>query len=193
MRRAPTRAASRSVRPMYRAVVAVAVFVAVAGTGVGFWLRGEGAAPVASATLGGLTATIGHASWVVMQNHEMDGQDGYQMPAQMMPGAPEGDDMRLGVKLSLTNPGAGARLFDLGTEFTLGGGRTDGHLAPQADTFGGLPRLTAHSQVDGVLYFDTPMPSQADPPLFLNWRRDGGQHRLLVDLRGTAPDHHSHG
>jgi hypothetical protein len=196
MRRTPSRAGTRSVRSVYRVVVALAVLVAVAGTGVGFWLRHERAvhaAPVGSATLGGLTATTARASWVVMEDHEMDSQDGYQMPAQMMPGAPQGNDMRLGVNVSLTNTGGEARSFDLGTEFTLSGGRTDGHLALESDTFGGLPRLAAHSQVDGVLYFDTPMPGQADPPLYLTWRRDGGQQRLLVDLPGTTPDHHSHG
>ena len=194
----PASAATRSVRPVYRVVVAVAVLVAVAGTGVGYWLRHERllhAVPASSAALGGLTATTGLASWVVMEDHDMasDQDDGYQMPAQMMPGAPQGDDMRLGVRMTLTNTGTEARLFDLATEFTLTGGRTDGHLALESDTFGGLPRLAAHSQVDGVLYFDTPTPAPADPSLFLIWRRDGGQQRLLVDLSGNSPDHHSHG
>jgi hypothetical protein len=190
-----TRGKGRLVRAVHYGVVLVAVLVAVAGIGV--WVRHQravAAVPVRSAALGGLTATTAQAGWVPMADHDMGSQDGYQMPAQMMPGAPEGDDMRLGVKLTLTNSGGEVRGFDLDTEFSLGGGRTGGGRTPHSDTFGGLPRLAPGTQVDGLLYFDTKVPGPADPPLYLTWRRDGSEQRLAVDLKGgTAPEHQHHG
>jgi hypothetical protein len=190
-----TRGESRLTRGVYYGVAFVAVLVAVAG--IGMWIRDQravAAVPVRTAALGGLTATTAQAGWVSMEDHDMGDKDGYQMPAQMMPGAPEGDDMRLGVKLTLTNTGNEVRRFDLAAEFSLGGGRTGGSRPPHSDTFGGLPRLAPGSRVDGVLYFDTKVPGSSDPPLYLTWQRDHGEQRLVIDLGGAkTPDHHQHG
>lgn len=124
-----------------------------------------------------------------MDGHDMDNQGGYQMPAQMMPGAPVGDDMRLGVPLTLVNTDRQPRQFNLVEEFSLGGGRNETIRRLHSDTFGRLSRLSPGSAVDGVLYFDTVVPDSADPPLYLMWRRDGETIRLAIPLTGAAPDH----
>lgn len=142
-----------------------------------------------TAVLGGLLAQPHDAGWVGMDGHQMDNQGGYQMPAQMMPGAPTGDDMRLGVPLTLTNTSDEPRLFDLAAEFALGGGRTGGARAPHSDTFGTLPRLAPGSAIDGVIYFDTVVPGAGDPPLYLRWTRDGRTVRLSIPMTGSTPEH----
>jgi hypothetical protein len=128
-----------------------------------------------------------------MDGHDMNSQGGYQMPAQMMPGAPVGDDMRLGVPLTLVNTSEDARQFNLLDEFFLAGGRNKAARPLHSDTFGQLARLAPGSAVDGVLYFDTEVPSPSDPPLYLGWRRDGAEARIAVPLMGDRPDHEQHG
>jgi hypothetical protein len=128
-----------------------------------------------------------------MDGHNMDNQGGYQMPAQMMPGAPVGDDMRFGVPLSLVNTSGDVRRFNLAEEFFLRGGRTEEPRALHSDTIGQLTRLGPGNGVDGVLYFDTVVPDAGDPPLYLEWRRDGDTTRLAIPLMaGGAPDHGGH-
>lgn len=127
-----------------------------------------------------------------MDGHDMDNQGGYQMPAQMMPGVPAGDDMRLGVPLTLVNTSRDLRRFNLSEEFWLGGGRNSELRPLHSDTFGQLLRLNPGSGVDGVLYFDTVVPDDGDPPLFLQWSRDGRTVRLAVPLAG-ALEHEQHG
>jgi hypothetical protein len=125
-----------------------------------------------------------------MDGHNMDNQGGYQMPAQMMPGAPVGDDMRFRVPLTLVNTSGQPRQFILANEFFLRGGRLDRPRTLHSDTFGRLNRLGPGSAVDGVLYFDTVVPDSNDPPLYLEWRRDGGSTALAIPLMaGGAPDH----
>jgi hypothetical protein len=123
----------------------------------------------------------------------MDGhgqnQGGYQMPAQMMPGAPVGDDMRFGVPLTLINTSGNMLRFSLAEEFFLRGGHTGEPRAMHSDTFGQLNRLSPGSAVDGVLYFDTVVPAAGDPPLYLEWRRGGDTARLAIPLLAGAPDH----
>lgn len=143
-------------------------------------------------TLGGLTAQLHDAGWVAMDHTQAD-QGGYQMPAQMMPGAPAGDEMRLGVPLTLVNTGSDVRRFNLADEFFLAGGRNQTPREAHSDTFGQLPRLTPGSAVDGVIYFDTVVPSQSDPPLYLVWSRDGSSVQLAIPQLGGAPDHQQHG
>jgi hypothetical protein len=124
-----------------------------------------------------------------MDSHNMDNQGGYQMPAQMMPGAPTGDDMRLGVPLTLVNTGDSVRQFNLGDEFLLGGGRNEEPRSLHSDTFGQLARLAPGSAVDGVLYFDTIVPGSDDPPLYLQWKRDGRTMLISIPMAGQAPQH----
>ena len=173
-------------------IVALAVLVAAAGLSVARLLPDRPAEPVASTTLGGLTATTSAARWAAMTGHDMSGS-GFQMPAQMMPGAPEGDDLRLGVELTLANEDSAERTFDLPAEFSIVGGRLGDPRPLHADTFGKLPRLGAGSRVKGVLYFDVPAPAAGDPPLVVIWRRGGHERRLAVDLTGAAPEHHTNG
>lgn len=124
-----------------------------------------------------------------MDSHDMDKQGGYQMPAQMMPGAPAGDDMRLGVPLTLVNTGKDMREFNLVAEFSLSGGVDDAPRPLHSDTFGPLPRLSPGSAVNGILYFDTIVPDGGDPPLYVQWKRDGTTIHLAIPMAG-APDHH---
>jgi hypothetical protein len=142
-----------------------------------------------AATLGGLTARLQDAGWLSMEMHQAM-QGGYQMPAQMMPDAPAGDELRLGVKLSLVNPGREARVFSLVDEFFLAGGRNATPRGLQSDTFGTLPRLSPGSAVDGVLYFDTVVPGDGDPPLYLLWKRGGDEVQLAIPRITGVPDHH---
>jgi hypothetical protein len=125
-----------------------------------------------------------------MDGHNMDNQGGYQMPAQMMPGAPAGDDMRFGIPLSLVNTSGEVRQFTLAEEFFLAGGRNDTPRALHSDTFGRLSRLGAGSAVDGVLYFDTVVPAAGDPPLLLEWRRDGDTTRMAIPLLANGNSNH---
>lgn len=171
-------------------VVVIALLLAVTGTVL--WQQRQAAAgsgPVATATLGGLTATPRKASWAQMENHQTDMKDGYQMPSQMMPGAPEGDDMRLGVPITLSNTTGGVEEFTLTKEFFLGGGRTGKPHPLHSDTLGTLPRLGPDSAVRGVLYFDIKVPEKGDPPLYLMWKRDGEEVRMTVAVSGAKPAH----
>ncbi|MFI7081505.1 hypothetical protein ACIBO1_29830 [Micromonospora sp. NPDC049903] len=147
----------------------------------------------ATASLAGVTLAPGDAGWTAMAAHHMDGQAGYQMPAQMMPGAPEGGDMRLGVPVTLVNSGHTVRALDLVAEVSLAGGRIDGRERPHSDTIGRLARLAPGTAVHGVLYFDTIVPGPDDPPLYLTWERDGGVRRLELRISGDATGHHGHG
>jgi hypothetical protein len=125
-----------------------------------------------------------------MDSHNMDGQGGYQMPAQMMPGAPTGDDMRFGVPLTLMNTSSQVRQFNLAEEFFLSGGRTGDPRVLHSSTFGPLTRLAPGSAVDGVLYFDTVVPAAGDPPLHLQWRRGGDSTRLAIPLLASGTSNH---
>lgn len=182
-----------AVRGAWLAIVLVALVGAVVGAGMLARRNAAGQTfPAGSTTLGGLTATLHAAGWMSMDSHQMDNQGGYQMPAQMMPGAPAGDEMRLGVPLTLLNTTDEVRGFNLSEEFFLVGGRNDAPRRVHSDTFGQLPRLTPGSAVDGVLYFDTIVPGAGDPPLYVQWKRDGRAVRLGVSL-GAATPGHGHG
>ena len=109
----------------------------------GSWLRDRTARPdlPPSAEVDGLAIDLRDAGWVPMDAHAMDSQGGYQMPAQMMPGAPAGDEMRLGIAVTLLNTDVEVREFNLGEEFVLVGGVIDGTVRLHSDTFGLLRRL----------------------------------------------------
>lgn len=188
--RAPGTATRSGVPARWLVIGAAALLIMLAS--VALQVRRQAAAeadPRASGTLGGLSAQLDTAGWVSMDAHSQSDAGGYQMPAQMMPGAPEGDDMRLGVSLTLVNTDRRVREFDLATEFFLGGGRNEQLRPLHSDTFGGLARLSPDSAVDGFLYFDTVVPGAADPPLYLQWTRDGRTIRLAVPLTGSTPGH----
>jgi hypothetical protein len=163
----------------------------------GLWIlatrtNGPTGLPV-SAEVDGLAIDLREAGWVPMDAHSMDSQGGFQMPAQMMPGAPAGDEMRLGIAVTLLNTADRVREFNLGEEFMLAGGVVDGAVPLHSDTFGLLGRLSPGSAVNGVLYFDTTVPTAADPALVLRWNRGGETVELAIPLSGASPAPHPHG
>ena len=182
-------AAEPSIRGAWLVVAVLAVVGAVVGGGLLVRDRFAGQRLPETATLGGLTARLHDAGWLSMEMHQAM-QGGYQMPAQMMPGAPPGDELRLGVPLTLVNTSGEARAFRLVDEFFLAGGRITTPRGLHSDTFGTLPRLAPGSGVDGVIYFDTVVPSESDPPLYLIWRRGGETVQLAIPRISNAPDHH---
>lgn len=173
-------------------VLAAAVTVVVAGSLVLAGTLRDSTPRPAQATLHGLNATILSAGWVPMDAHTMDQGGGFQMPAQMMPGAPEGDQMRLGVPITILNTDPTEQQFNLAEEFFVVGGVSDQPVPLHSDTFGLLSRLAPGSAVNGVLYFDLIVPSPADPPLMLRWVRDGDAVDLPIPLGGDAPQPHPH-
>jgi hypothetical protein len=193
--RRPPRQAGSVVRVMCSVLVILAVVTAALGTAL--WREQQAAADERStataASLGGLDAVPGPAGWATMDGHHMDGQNGYQMPSSMMPGAPEGDDMRLGIPITLTNTTDSVRQFDLAREFSLSGSRDGGSRKLNSDTLGKLPRLNAGNAVRGVLYFDVAPPRAGDPPLHLVWKRNGDSRRITVRMPGETPEEHQHG
>jgi hypothetical protein len=187
----PSRTTNRS-----KGTIALIGFVLLC-TAAGLWLivakfSATASTPAAAATVDGLAVNVRESGWVPMDAHTMDNQSGFQMPAQMMPGAPEGDDMRLGIALTLLNTKDGLIEFNLVDEFVLVGGTIDGAVRLHSDTFGLLDRLTPGSAVNGVLYFDTVVPAPADPPLVLRWTRDGETTDLSVPLGPNQPAPHPH-
>jgi len=174
-------------------VLAIALVALVAGSiALGARLRESSSTPPSQITLHGLTATISTAGWVAMDAHSMDQGAGYQMPAQMMPGAPEGDRMRLGVPITLVNTDRGDQRFDLAEEFTVIGGVETGPVPLHSDTFGLLSRLAPGSGVNGILYFDIIVPGPSDPPLVLRWARNDDTVELTIPMAGGAADPHEH-
>jgi hypothetical protein len=175
-------------------VLAVALIAMVGGSIVlADRLRESKPVTAPEVTLHGLRATISTAGWVPMDAHSMD-QGGFQMPAQMMPGAPAGDQMRLGVPITLRNTDPGEQRFNLAEEFTIVGGVGREPVPLHSDTFGLLSRLAPGTAVNGVLYFDLTVPAPTDPPLVLRWARNGDKVDVPVPMFGPAtPDQHQHG
>jgi hypothetical protein len=175
-------------------VLGVALAAIVAGSiALGAQLRSSRPPAPAQAGLHGLLATLSTAGWVPMEAHTMDQGGGFQMPAQMMPGAPVGDQMRLGIPLTLLNTDGGEQRFDLAAEFFLVGGASAQPVALHSDTFGELSRLAPGSAVNGVLYFDLVVPAPTDPPLKLRWVREADAVEIPVPMTGSAPAPHEHG
>src|SRR5262249_44393278 len=80
-----------------------------------------------------------------------------------------------------------ARQFNIDEEFALLGGVATTPVTLHSDTFGTLSRLEPGSAVNGVLYFDTRVPTSADPPLVLRWHYGGHSVELRVPLGGSPP------
>lgn len=176
----------RGVRRATLLAAAVLTLLSIAGYSWR-WHAGPGVGNVTEATLDGLTVTVFSAGWVEM-GHVTTGP-GFTMPDQMMPGAPSGDEVRLGVGITLSNTDSSTRVFSLAEEFTLIGGELREPLPLSADTVGGLPRLAPGASVKGVLYFDLAVPADDDPPLILQWVRDGDAVRIPVPVPEEAPSH----
>jgi hypothetical protein len=114
---------------------------------------------------------------------------GFQMPGQMMPGAPDGGEVRLGISITLSNTDGETRGFSPVNEFAVTGGSRSEPTALSADTIGALPRLGPGAAVAGTLYFDVEVPSGEDPPLYLLWSRAGEAIRIALPSTGDAPEH----
>lgn len=171
------------------AFAAVAVLTIVSLTALA-WdrLAGPAIATDGTATLGGLTVDVRGAEWVPM-DHLDPGASGFQMPGQMMPGAPEGDEVRLGISITLSNTDAATLEFSPVGEFALIGGAQADPAVLSADTIGALSRLGPGAAVSGTLYFDVVVPGGEDPPLYLLWSRAGDAVRIALPSAGDAPDH----
>ncbi|TCO46622.1 DUF4352 domain-containing protein [Actinocrispum wychmicini] len=170
--------------------VVLLVASAVAFFGVRSYFTGTIDKPAAetrvSATLSGLTASVGSADWVMMDHDMSSTAPGYQMPPAMMPGMPAAGEQRLEVLVTVVNTTSDTRPLRPGKEFQLRTESSDPPLAPHSDTFGELPRLAPGSAVSGVLYFDLPPHS----PSWLEWTHEGMTARLAI---GVAPPHSNHG
>jgi hypothetical protein len=170
------------------ALVAVLVTVASASVLGRHWLAGPPPVTGTTAALGGMTAQLHHAEWLEM-GHVHDGEGGFIMPDEMMPGAPRGDEVRLGISLTLLNTDRHTQRFTLVDEFTLTGGQLAEPRSLSADTIGSLSRLGPDGAVDGTLYFDVELPGPDDPPLLLQWSRDGRTVHIEVPLHADPPAH----
>lgn len=173
-------------------VAATIAALTVASVGLLAWQRLGGPSVVSgsAATVDGITTEIRDAGWVEFDmGHVMDGQGGFMMPDQMMPGTPSGDQVRLGITLTLLNTSGTTREFNLAGEFSVTGGRTPEPQPISADSIGELPRLAPGAALDGTLYFDLEVPTDDDPPLLLRWTRGGGSVLIEVPLAADAPVH----
>jgi hypothetical protein len=177
-------------------VVVAAALLTIASLGFLTWhrLSAEPAATGTSANLDGVTTEVHDAAWVGFDmGHVMDGQGGFMMPDQMMPDAPSGDEVRLGVTVTLQNTDGGTREFNIVDEFAIIGGLEPEPRLVSADTIGTLSRLGPGAAIDGILYFDIAVPAAGDPPLYLRWTRDGDTALMDVPLTEDAPEHDQHG
>lgn len=183
----------RRARPLERrAAVAgmVAVLTAASLTLVA-WSSLTGTTATAAgttATMDGATIEVHSAEWAGM-DHVEDGQGGFLMPDQMMPGAPTGGQSRLGVRVTLTNTTSRLYEFGLVEEFTM---TRDGQPEPSplhADTVGELGRLGPGNAVNATLYFDIEVDAGDPPPLFLRWSRGNDTVLIPLPAPGEAPEH----
>lgn len=178
-------------------IAAAVALLTIASLGYLAWNRfaAPSVATGTSATVDGVTTEVLDAAWVDFDmGHVMDGQGGFMMPSQMMPDAPSEGEVRLGVTVTLQNSNGATREFNLGDEFALAGGVESQPQPISADTIGELSRLGPGAAIDGVLYFDIAVPGADDPPLYLQWTRDGDTAKIEVPLFEDPPgEHEQHG
>lgn len=180
------------------AMVATVALLTLASLSLLAWSKLAGPPPIAagsSATLDGLTVDVGASEWAAMNMVE-NGQGGYLRPDQMMPGAPTGNQVRLGVSVTLTNSRATTEGFSLVDEFAMSGGLEPEPHPLSADTVGELDRLGPGNALRGTLYFDIEVPEAENPqlpPLYLEWSRSGSTIRIPVQVPGgEVPEPHQH-
>ncbi|HEY8472081.1 MAG TPA: hypothetical protein VIL37_05530 [Natronosporangium sp.] len=177
-------------------VVTIAALLTIISLGFLAWhrLSAEPAVIGTSAELAGMTTEVQAAGWVGFDmGHVMNGQGGFMMPSQMMPDAPSGDEVRLGVTVTLVNTNDGTQEFNILDEFAIVGGLETEPQPVSADTIGELSRLGPGAAIDGTLYFDVEIPSPDDPPLQLQWTRDGETVLIEVPLTEEDAPAHEHG
>jgi hypothetical protein len=178
-------------------LIATVGLLTVASLSLLAWTKLAGPEPIApgdTATLDGMSVQVGGSEWAVMNMVE-NSQGGYLMPDQMMPGAPTGGEVRLGVSVTMFNTRSSTLPVSLVDEFMVSGGLEPEPKPLSADTVGELRRLAPGSAVQGTLYFDVAVPEEADPtlpPLYLHWTRGGDTIRIPVQLPGDVPEHQGH-
>lgn len=188
------RIAQRGNRARRTAVIGTVALLTVASLGLLAWTKLAGPPPIApdeTVSMDGITVSVGESQWQTM-NHTIDNQGGFQMPDQMMPGAPTGNDMRLGIHVTLTNPQSRTEPFSLPDEFSISGGLEPEPRPLTADTVGTLNRLGPGTALQAVLYFDVEVPDVENPTLpqlYLHWSRGGDAVRIPVQLPGEVPEH----
>ena len=179
------------------AMIATVGLLTVVSLSLLAWTKLAGPEPIATgdtATLDGLSVQVGSSEWAVMSMVD-NGQGGYLMPDQMMPGAPTGGEVRLGVSVTMLNTRSSTLPISLVDEFMVSGGLEPEPKQLSADTVGELHRLAPGSALQGTLYFDVAVPEEADatlPPLYLHWTRGGDTIRIPVQLPGEVPEHQGH-
>jgi hypothetical protein len=170
--------------------IAMVVAVAVLSAAVGVWMLTlmlrERVAASNEISLGGLSLQVLGGTW---QKAEDEGQqqetEGFQMPPQMMPGAPAPGDQRLEVRVALGNRGDSLEAVRA-EEFSI--------LIPAVGSWPvkvdslGIDRLRPGLAINGALQFD--LPSAKIPKdlqeVTLVWAREGGQVQVPVRV-GQAP------
>lgn len=174
--------------------ISVMTVASVAFIGWG-WLTGSTVtAADTTATMDGLSIDIEGTQWAPM-DHLEDDQSGFLMPDQMMPGAPTGGAVRIGIDFTLTNTSSVTREFSLPDDFTMVGGLQSEPLPLGADTVGDLGRLSAGATINGILYFDLNGPEAEGeelPPLYLEWTQGRDSVRVPVPLPGDEAPEHNH-
>lgn len=173
-------------------VVTAVALLTIISLGFLAWhrLSAEPAVTGTRANLDGMTTEVRDAAWVAFDmGHVMDGQGGFMMPDQMMPDAPSGDEVRLGVTVTLANTKGSTQEFNLVDEFAIVGGLEPEPRELSADTIGELSRIGPGAAIDGILYFDIAVPDADDPPLRLQWTRGDDTVLIEVPLTEDAPAH----
>ncbi|HEY8453356.1 MAG: hypothetical protein FWJ70_12215 [Micromonosporaceae bacterium] len=155
----------------------------------GWWGGATVTAAGPSATVDGVAVDVRQSNWAPL-DHVMDDAGGFLMPSQMMPGAPSGGEVRLGVSVTLRNTTSRTQEFSLVDDFTLLAGRDSEPLPLAADTVGEINRIGPGTAINGILYFDVLVPDDGElPPLYLRWTRGDDTVLIPVPVPGEAPGH----
>lgn len=159
--------------------------------GWGWWSGSTVTAAGPSATVDGVAVDVRQTNWAPL-DHVMNDAGGFLMPSQMMPGAPTGGEVRLGVNVTLRNTTSGTQEFHLFEDFTLLAGRDSEPIPLAADTIGEVGRVAPGSAVNGILYFDVLVPDDELPPLYLRWTRGDDTVLIPVPEPGEEAPGHVH-
>lgn len=198
-------------RGLLVAIVVALVFGLIGVVFLGLMLR-ERNAVAGSVEAGGMTLQVRSAQWVDMDHNS---SDGFQMPQQMMPGAPSPNEQRLALEVAVSNHSRSVTQLshsefsiqssdgqvwplvadDLGGASEASDGAFDG-LPPDTEdsasavAAAGATRLGPGLAVNGSLSFDLPAASvaQTGKGLILLWSHAGEVARVPVTV-GAAPAH----
>jgi hypothetical protein len=177
---------------------AVSVMTVLSLASLGWnWLAGSTVTATGpGADMDGITVDVRASEWAPLSPADptvLD-QSGFAMPSQMLPGAPGDGEVRLGVRVTLSNTTSAPEEFSLVEDFTMTGGLEPEPAPLSADTVGEVGRLGPGSALNAVLYFDLAAPEDEDmPPLYLKWTR--GRDAVLIPVPlpgGEAPEPHQH-